>query len=96
MIYTLIGLYLSAIFGVLVLIVLGPEALISQLWIDQVLFALLGAGIVLNIIDNIWSVRLVVCGVAQKIDQLLVNWFHTSHHCVLTFCDCNDQYKGTA
>ena len=91
MIYTLIGVFASAVFGIAVLTILGPDALAQQQWIDQVFWALFGSGLALNAIDNVMSIRSISCWISQRVDDFLVYLFHTRHHCAPFICDCDNQ-----
>lgn len=96
MIYSLTGIFLAALLGVVALVLLGPAVFAQQQWLEPMFWLLFGTGIGLNAIDNVLSVQSISCWFSRKVDDFLVRWLHTSHHCLSYICHCDDQTKGIA
>jgi len=89
MIYTLLGLLIAALSGIGVLTIYGADALVTLPWVDTMFWSIIGAGMLLNLIDNMISLRLLLCGVLERLYRWKAEFMHTAGSKLPNICNCN-------
>ena len=65
--YILLGLIAAMTFGLSATMILGPEALLANPWVDTVFWSLLGAGVLMQLAGE--TLRCQLCAVTQRVSS---------------------------
>jgi len=88
MIYTLSGLLVAALAGIGVLTIYGADALVTLPWADTMFWSIIGGGMFLNFIDNMISLRLLLCLIIERLYQWKTGVRYTAASELPNLCNC--------